>query len=220
MDPAPGTVALLDAIVAHAPVGLGLWDQELRLRHANAALARLTHTLGADATGTTAPELLGGLGEELERLLAGVLATEAPVVARSVRGTTPFSGGEELEWIGAYYPVFREDGALLGVAGLLREASSRRPAADLQRALQEALIARTEAMDIWRTFPGSDPDLPQELLPRTWVRADAHAIFTEIYDGLGPLGETRFRQILGEHAPELVPLVRHHTSRQTPDDVW
>jgi phenylacetic acid degradation operon negative regulatory protein len=83
----------------------------------------------------------------------------------------------------------------------------------------EALIARTEAMDIWRTFPGSDPDLPQELLPRTWVRADAHAIFTEIYDGLGPLGETRFRQILGEHAPELVPLVRHHTSRQTPDDV-
>jgi serine phosphatase RsbU (regulator of sigma subunit) len=145
MDPAPGTVALLDAIVAHAPVGLGLWDQELRLRHANAALARLTHTLGADATGTTAPELLGGLGEELERLLAGVLATEAPVVARSVRGTTPFSGGEELEWIGAYYPVFREDGALLGVAGLLREASSRRPAADLQRALQEALIARTEA---------------------------------------------------------------------------
>jgi phenylacetic acid degradation operon negative regulatory protein len=83
----------------------------------------------------------------------------------------------------------------------------------------EALIARTEAMDIWRAFPGSDPDLPQELLPRTWARADAHAIFTEIYDGLGPLGEARFRQILDEHAPELVLLVRHHTSRQSLDDV-
>jgi serine phosphatase RsbU (regulator of sigma subunit) len=145
MDPAPGTVALLDAIVAHAPVGFGLWDQELRLRHANAALGRMTNTLGSDATGTTAPELLGELGEELERLLAGVLATETPVVARSVRGTTSFSGGEELEWIGAYYPVFRDDGGLLGVAGLLREATSQRPAAELQRALQEALIARTEA---------------------------------------------------------------------------
>lgn len=83
----------------------------------------------------------------------------------------------------------------------------------------EALIARTEAMDTWRSFPGSDPDLPQELLPRTWARAGAHAIFTAIYDGLGPLGEARFRQILSAHAPELVRLVRHHTSRQTPDDV-
>jgi phenylacetic acid degradation operon negative regulatory protein len=83
----------------------------------------------------------------------------------------------------------------------------------------EALVARTEAMDTWRSFPGNDPDLPQELLPRNWARADAHAIFTEIYDALGPLGEIRFKQILGEHAPELVPLVRHHTSGQSLDDV-
>jgi len=145
MERAPGTVALLDAIVAHAPVGLGFWDHELRLRHANAAFGRMTHTLGSDPTGTTAPELLGELGVELERLLAGVLATETPIVARSVRGRTRFGGGERVEWVGAYYPVFRDDGGLLGVAGLVREATSQRPAAELQRALQEALVARTEA---------------------------------------------------------------------------
>src|SRR4051794_8138480 len=145
MDRAPGTVALLDAIVAHAPVGLGFWDHELRLRHANAAFAHMAHALGSDPTGTTAPELLGDLGVEVERLLVGALATEMPIVARSVRGATPFSDGTPIEWIGAYYPVFRDDGTVLGVAGLLRESTTPRPAADLQRALQEALIARTEA---------------------------------------------------------------------------
>ncbi len=145
MERARGTVALLDAIVAHAPVGLGFWDHELRLRHANAALGRMAHANGSDPSGSTPPDLLGALGEELERLLAGVLATETPIVARSVRGTTPFSDGAEVEWVGAYYPVFRDDGGVLGVAGLLRESTTQRPAAELQRALNEALSARTEA---------------------------------------------------------------------------
>jgi serine phosphatase RsbU (regulator of sigma subunit) len=145
MDRAPGTVALLDAIVAHAPIGLGFWDLELRLRHANAALVMMSRAEGTDPSATAPSELLGQLGEELERLLAGVLATEIPVVVRSVRGRTPFSPDAEVEWVGAYYPVFRDDGGMLGVAGLLRESTTARPAAELQRALQEALVARTEA---------------------------------------------------------------------------
>jgi phenylacetic acid degradation operon negative regulatory protein len=76
----------------------------------------------------------------------------------------------------------------------------------------EALVARTAAMDTWRRFPGRDPELPGELLPSNWPREQAYAVFTDVYDGLGPLAELRFRQILGEHAPDLVPLVRHHTS--------
>jgi serine phosphatase RsbU (regulator of sigma subunit) len=145
MEHAPGTVALLDAIVAHAPVGFGFWDHGLRLRHANAALTSMARADRLDPLGTTPPELLGELGEALERLLAGVLATERPVVVRSVRGRTPFSDEAELEWVGAYYPVFRDDGGLLGVAGLLRETTPTQPVADLQRALHEALVARTAA---------------------------------------------------------------------------
>lgn len=76
----------------------------------------------------------------------------------------------------------------------------------------EALATRTAAMDTWRRFPGRDPELPGELLPARWPREKAHAVFTDVYDGLGPLAEIRFRQILAEHAPELVPLVHHHTS--------
>jgi phenylacetic acid degradation operon negative regulatory protein len=99
-----------------------------------------------------------------------------------------------------------------------RFAPMRKRARSGRVSAAQALVARTEAMDTWRTFPGNDPDLPQELLPTDWARVQAHAIFIEIYDSLGPLGEIRFRQILGEHAPELASLVRHHTSQIGADD--
>src|SRR5581483_11882439 len=40
----------------------------------------------------------------------------------------------------------------------------------------EALIARTRVMDEWRAFPGLDPDLPAELLPAAWPRAEAREL--------------------------------------------
>ena len=76
----------------------------------------------------------------------------------------------------------------------------------------EALVARTELMDTWRTLPGLDPELPRELLPDNWPLRGARALFAEVYDGLGPLAEIRVRQIVGKFNPELASLVRHHTT--------
>ncbi len=145
MDGVRGTVALLDAIAAQAPVGVGLWDGQLRLRYANPALARLLGRPEAACLGRTLPALAGELGASLELLLAQVLATEEPVVGRAVRGTTPASGGETVDWTGAYFPLRDEDGATIGVAAMLRAVHEERPAAELQRALREALAARAEA---------------------------------------------------------------------------
>jgi phenylacetic acid degradation operon negative regulatory protein len=77
----------------------------------------------------------------------------------------------------------------------------------------EALRARTELMYGWLHFPSLDPELPAELLPADWPRGRAYEIFTELYDSLGPLAEIRVRQTVGRFAPELAPLVRHHTHR-------
>jgi phenylacetic acid degradation operon negative regulatory protein len=76
----------------------------------------------------------------------------------------------------------------------------------------EALVARTELMDTWRTLPSRDPELPEELLPSSWPMRDARAAFVEVYDGLGPLAEIRVRQIVGELDVGLARLVRHHTT--------
>ncbi|CAM3520059.1 PaaX family transcriptional regulator C-terminal domain-containing protein [Kibdelosporangium persicum] len=80
----------------------------------------------------------------------------------------------------------------------------------------EALVARTEVMDQWRTFRWKDPDLPHELLPGDWPRDAAREKFVEVYDGLGPLAEHRVRQVVRELDPDDVDLVRHHTTHRLP----
>lgn len=74
----------------------------------------------------------------------------------------------------------------------------------------DALVARTEVMDVWRTFPGMDPELPGKLLPSGWPRAEARRLFIEIYDVLGPLAEMRVRQLLARHDRQLAELATHH----------
>ena len=48
----------------------------------------------------------------------------------------------------------------------------------------EAFRVRTELMDAWRAFPWSDPDLPAELLPEAWPRAEARDLLVRLYNGL------------------------------------
>jgi phenylacetic acid degradation operon negative regulatory protein len=75
-----------------------------------------------------------------------------------------------------------------------------------------ALAARVEAFETWREFPGLDPDLPYKLLPDDWPRAEAREVFVALYDGLGPLAELRFRQILARHEPALAELAGHRSA--------
>ena len=76
----------------------------------------------------------------------------------------------------------------------------------------EALLARTRVMDEWRAFPGLDPDLPAELLPSAWPRAEARELFIGCYDLLGPLAALRVRQIITRYSPELADRAAYHSS--------
>jgi phenylacetic acid degradation operon negative regulatory protein len=76
----------------------------------------------------------------------------------------------------------------------------------------EALVARTHLMTAWREFPDVDPELPAALLPGDWPLPAARSLFVEVYDGLGPLAEQRFAQLVGRHDPALAALAAHRTS--------
>jgi phenylacetic acid degradation operon negative regulatory protein len=76
----------------------------------------------------------------------------------------------------------------------------------------EALVVRTRIMDTYRRFPGLDPQLPMRLMPTSWPREHARALFAEAYDWLGPLAEARVRQLVAEHDPDLVAFVSHQTT--------
>ncbi len=107
----------------------------------------------------------------------------------------------DLDGLRARYECF------IGFAGQLRDAAAagRVPPTD-------ALIARTRVMDEWRAFPGLDPDLPAELLPLAWPRAEARELFIGCYDQLGPLAALRVRQIITRYSPELADRAAYHSS--------
>jgi phenylacetic acid degradation operon negative regulatory protein len=75
----------------------------------------------------------------------------------------------------------------------------------------EALVARTNVMDTWRQFPNLDPELPSDALPEGWPRQRSREIFSQVYDGLGPLAELRAQQIIGTYEPEIAREAKHHT---------
>src|SRR5207344_1505494 len=107
----------------------------------------------------------------------------------------------DLDGLRARYECF------IGFASQLRDtaAAGRVP-------LTDALIARTRVMDEWRAFPGLDPDLPAELLPSAWPRAEARELFIGCYDLLGPLAARRVRQIISRYSPELAGRAAYHSS--------
>ena len=95
----------------------------------------------------------------------------------------------------------------ISFAGRLRDTTA---AGQLQPL--DALIARTRVMDEWRAFPALDPDLPAELLPAAWPRAQARELFIGCYDLLGPLAARRVRQIITRYSPERAGLAAYHSS--------
>ena len=76
----------------------------------------------------------------------------------------------------------------------------------------DALVSRTRVMDEWRAFPAMDPDLPGELLPPAWPRAQARALFIDCYDLLAPLAAHRVRQIIARYSPDLADRTAYHSS--------
>jgi phenylacetic acid degradation operon negative regulatory protein len=64
---------------------------------------------------------------------------------------------------------------------------------------QHALVARTRLMDTYRRFPGIDPGLPSGHMPSGWPRDQARTLFTRAYNALGPLAETRVKQIMARY---------------------
>ena len=84
----------------------------------------------------------------------------------------------------------------------------------------EALRFRASAIDDWRVFRGKDPDLPAELLPPDWPRANARELFVDVVDGLGPLAAFRVRQLLAPDGEDLAQLVSQRSldaASESPD---
>ena len=119
--------ALLDAIYASAPVGLGFWDRQLRFVRVNDRLAGINGLPPHAHLGRTPLELLPGISE-LEQLMAQwrrILSGELSDLHIEVSGETPAAPGETRYWRERFFPV-RVGGEIVGVGGVVEDITERK----------------------------------------------------------------------------------------------
>jgi integral membrane sensor domain MASE1 len=98
-ETAEESLALLDTLLAKAPVGFAFMDHELRYRHINEALATINGLSPAAHLGRTLHEVLPTLTPLLEPLHRRVLETGKPLVNVELCGDKPTAPLEQGHWL-------------------------------------------------------------------------------------------------------------------------
>jgi two-component system CheB/CheR fusion protein len=136
---------LLNTVLDQAPIGIALFDRELRFIRLNDALAR-SDGLPAEAhLGKTVSEALPGVGADLEAALRHVLGTGEPV-SLEVAGETPAAPGEQRHW-SVYAYALRMRGEVIGAGAVCEEITGKRRAREELRQAKETAEAASEAKD-------------------------------------------------------------------------
>ena len=140
------------ALFESAPIGLAVWDGEVRYRTLNARLAEINGIPAGAHIGRTPSELLGEIGADAEAALRRVLETREPVAEIDFAGETPAEPGVRRHWLASFFPVPG------GVGGIVLDVTERRLAAEREHAALEAAEtakARAEALARASTALGS-----------------------------------------------------------------
>jgi phenylacetic acid degradation operon negative regulatory protein len=77
-----------------------------------------------------------------------------------------------------------------------------------------AVQARTEIMDAYRKFPFVDPELPVDLMPASWPRAQARDVFVAVYDGLAAPAQEHVRTLVTRFSDSPCGKVRAHSTAE------
>ena len=141
LEEADEAYGMLDAVFARAPVGLGLYDRELRLMRINDHLAEINGMPAADQLGRPVSEIVPDV-EGVVAALREVLESGRDLSVEAV-GETRAAPGVRREFETSYWPVRgRGHDEILGVGCVVFEITERRAA---DRALGEQ-TARYESL--------------------------------------------------------------------------
>lgn len=100
------TLALLDLLIGHAPIGIAFLDADLRYVRINQTLAAVNGLPVAAHLGRTPRELLPDLARAVEPILRRVLATGEPVIGLELEtAPTHLEPDRRRHWKVSYYPI-------------------------------------------------------------------------------------------------------------------
>jgi PAS domain S-box-containing protein len=119
------SVALLEGILAAAPIGLSFVDPSLRYVRANEALARISGIPLESLIGRTIREVVPLLANELEPHYRKVFETGEPILEFEISGEAPSGQGT---WLMSCFPVRDPTGRAVLVGTVVQDITARKAA--------------------------------------------------------------------------------------------
>ena len=141
-------LALLDALFANAPVGLGFLDTQLRYVRLNRKLAEINGRAIDEHLGHRVDEVLPGeLGAQVAHDCLRVIETGEPLLDLEVNGETVYPGRRQV-WLASYYPVrMGVDGEITGVGAVVQDITERKRIERRASFLAEASALLDQSLD-------------------------------------------------------------------------
>jgi PAS domain S-box-containing protein len=120
------TLALLDSMLANAPIGLAFFDRRCRFVRVNRIFAEMTGTPLSRQLGRTPTEVLPpAVAQQLESTIFGVFNDDAPVRDLELTGITP-GASRPWTWIANAYPIRTQSNEVRWVGLIVMDASDRK----------------------------------------------------------------------------------------------
>jgi PAS domain S-box-containing protein len=137
------SLALLDSILANAPVGFAFFDADLRFARVNEALATINEEPEEAHLGRRVEDVFGDRASDVEAYLREVRDTGRPILDVEIDGHR--RSGAPLHVVAGYYPVRDAGGALTGVGVVVQDVTDR-VRAESERTLLFDRVARIQAV--------------------------------------------------------------------------
>lgn len=158
-EPLFESCALLDALFKSAPIGMGIWDKDLRCVYLNRALAGMNGTSIERHLGKRLDEVLPELDGIHDHMKSWrrIIKTGEPVFNVEVSGKTPAFIGEKRYWLENWYPV-TVGNETIGLAATVVDITDRkRMEHELRESAERLRLAQIYAeFGIWDYAPRSD----------------------------------------------------------------
>jgi PAS domain S-box-containing protein len=171
-------LSLLDHVYRTAPVGMGLFDSQLRYVRVNELLASFDGRRPEDCLGKTIRDVIPEMADQLEPLYRHVFATGQPIVETEVTGSTPGTFGQDHHWLVNYHPVFGPEGNVMAVSAAVVDITQRKRAEDEVRASEQRFrsMADSAPVMIWL----SDTDKSRTWFNRPWLQFTGRTMDEEL----------------------------------------
>ncbi|HEY2429202.1 MAG TPA: SpoIIE family protein phosphatase [Acidimicrobiales bacterium] len=167
-----GSPAALDALFRGLPVGLMIFDTELRFARVNDALLAMDGGTSDERCGRTVREVHPDLASGVDRSLRQVLETGTPIFGERVEGELRHAPGTARVWRMSYIPIDSSDGTRCGVGAIAEDIT--------ELELTEHAVSRDrERLEL---LSGVTAEVNAALDPGAKLQALAHAVVPAIAD--------------------------------------